>query len=169
MPSVEPTAIIANARERALTIAIAESLTGGRVCATLVEGEGSSEVVAGAVVAYQLESKSRVLGVPSSLLEDPGPVSREVAVAMARGVRELLGTSVGMSTTGAAGPESHGGAPAGTVFISVISDAGEDTREFAFTGDRAQVTGQAHAAALAMLDAMVSRVARVVRSGGEQD
>ena len=91
-------------RARGLTLATAESCTGGLVAARLTSVPGSSDVVLGGVVAYANEVKRAELGVPAELLATHGAVSAEVAAAMARGARERLGADVAVSVTGVAGP-----------------------------------------------------------------
>ncbi len=86
------------------TVATAESLTGGLLCATLVSVSGASDVVRGGVVAYAPELKAELLGVDADLIAEQGTVTPEVAVAMAVGVRDRLGATYGLSTTGVAGP-----------------------------------------------------------------
>lgn len=122
---------------RGLTLALAESCTGGLVSALISDRPGSSAYLAGAVVSYSNEVKERLLGVPHEVLVHHGAVSAEVAVAMARGVRELLGTDLGASITGIAGPE--GGTdqkPVGLTFIAVATARGVEVREHRFEGDR---------------------------------
>lgn len=105
----------------AASVAVAESLTGGLVCAGLTSVPGASSVVRGGVVAYATELKAELLGVDGQLLGREGPVHPEVAVAMAEGVRARLGSDVGVSTTGVAGPEPVAGHPVGEVHIAVTS------------------------------------------------
>jgi nicotinamide-nucleotide amidase len=105
--------------ERGQTVAVAESLTGGLVCATLVDVPGASAVVRGAVVAYATELKHRLLDVDGDLLARNGPVDPLVAEQMALGVRERLGADWGLSTTGVAGPDPQDGAPPGRVYIAL--------------------------------------------------
>lgn len=124
-------------RGRGLTIAVAESLTGGLLLAELVAVPGASDVLRGGVVAYATELKARLLGVDAALLEANGPVDPDVAVQMARGARLRLGpgglpASIGLSTTGVAGPGPQDGHPAGTVFVGIsVGDRAYPT-EFAF-------------------------------------
>lgn len=113
-----------------LTIAVAESLTGGAVAAELVRVPGISESFQGAIVAYQFAMKTKLLGVEQDLLAANGAVHPEVALQMARGVRkacstEEYGVDIGVSTTGVAGPQAADGHPAGTVFIGISSLWGE--------------------------------------------
>lgn len=141
-------AAVALARELEVTLATAESLTGGRVCATLAEVPGASAVLLGGVVSYALEVKREVLGVPKEVLDEVGPVSQEVAREMASGVRRVLGSRLGVSTTGAAGPEPHGGKEPGTVWLAVDFDGDITTRMLTVDGDRETVTRTAVAAAI---------------------
>jgi nicotinamide-nucleotide amidase len=133
------------------TVAIAESLTGGLLCAALTDAAGSSAVVRGAVVAYATDLKSAMLDVPDALLRDRGPVDSEVAVAMARGVRSRLEATYGVACTGVAGPASQGGHPPGTVHIAVVSDQGAWAESLTIPGGRAQVRAATVAAALDLL------------------
>lgn len=134
------------------TIAVAESLTGGAVVARLVQVPGASACVRGGVVAYAVDLKASLLGVPADLLAAHGPVHPDVALAMARGVRERLGTDVGAATTGVAGPDAHGGRPPGTFHVAVVTPDGELVRS-ADVGDigRARVRSAALDAVLALI------------------
>lgn len=127
---------IALASELGVTIATAESLTGGKVCEALVEVPGASHVVRGGVVAYAVDVKHDVLGVAQDLLDTLGPVSEPVALAMARGARRLMGADVAVATTGVAGPESHGGEAPGTVVIAVAGPHGETVTTLHLSGNR---------------------------------
>ncbi len=124
---------------RALTLAVAESLTGGLVSAALTSVAGSSAAFRGGVVAYATDLKGALLDVSAGLLARHGPVHPEVAAAMARGVRQRLGASFGLATTGVAGPGPADGKPAGTVFIAVDGPCGGTTAGLRLTGDRAKV------------------------------
>jgi nicotinamide-nucleotide amidase len=120
---------------RGLTLAVAESLTGGLVAARLVDVPGASTWFRGAVVSYASDVKFSVLGVPE------GPVvSSEAAAAMAAGVRDLLGADVGLGVTGVAGPESAEGHAPGTVFLgAVVGDDTPVTARVTLPGDRVRV------------------------------
>ncbi len=136
-------------RARGLTLATAESCTGGLVSARLTAIPGSSAVYLGGVVAYSDEVKERELGVPASLLAEHGAVSAEVARAMAAGVRERLSADVGVAVTGVAGP--GGGTdekPVGLVFVHAVGPDGEEARRTELPGDREMIRGRATAAAL---------------------
>jgi competence/damage-inducible protein CinA-like protein len=120
---------------RGLTLAVAESLTGGLVAARLVDVPGASNWFRGGVVSYATDVKFSVLGVPE------GPVvTSEAAAAMATGVRDLLGAEVGLGVTGVAGPESAGGHAPGTVFFgAVVGDDAPVTAQVTLPGDRVRV------------------------------
>ncbi len=120
--------------ERGLTVAVAESLTGGYVAGRLCAVPGASKVFQGGVVAYQSEVKFDLLGVPK------GPVITEgTALAMAHGVRKLLGADIGLATTGVAGPDEAEGHPAGTVCLAVASAENERTTTVQLPGDRERI------------------------------
>jgi nicotinamide-nucleotide amidase len=120
---------------RGLTLAVAESLTGGLVAARLVDVPGASTWFRGGVVSYASDVKFSVLGVPE------GPVvTSEAAAAMATGVRELLGADVGLGVTGVAGPESAEGHVPGTVYFgAVVGDDAPVTARVTLPGDRVRV------------------------------
>lgn len=101
------------ARERGLTIAVAESLTSGLLASEIGKGEGAGEWFSGGVVAYRMPVKTHLLGVPDGL----DPCSAECATALAVGVRALLEADVAVATTGVGGPDSEDGHPAGTVYV----------------------------------------------------
>ena len=132
-------ALLQSATERGVTLAIAESLTGGQVASSLVEVPGASRVLVGAVVAYATHIKAQVLGVDAAHLELTGPVDRDVALQMAHGVRRLLGADLGLATTGVAGPGPADGHPAGTVHVAVVAPWGQRHRELHLSGDRSQI------------------------------
>ncbi|MFT4298673.1 MAG: CinA family protein [Aeromicrobium sp.] len=132
-------ALVEELAGRGLSVATAESLTGGLLCSALVDVPGASAVVRGGVVAYAAEVKERVLGVPGSLIERVGTVDAQVARAMAEGVRARLGADLGLSTTGNAGPEPSEGKPVGRVHIAVAAPAGTRDWELDLVGDRGQI------------------------------
>jgi nicotinamide-nucleotide amidase len=130
------------------TIATAESLTGGLVCAALTDVPGASAVVRGSVVAYATELKAQVLGVDQGLLATGGAVQAEVARQMATGVCRVLGSDVGVATTGVAGPDPQDGREVGTVFVAVSVGDVVLVRELALTGDRPSIRRDTVAQAL---------------------
>ena len=145
------TALVAAARERSATVATAESLTGGLVCAALVDVPGASDVVRGGLVAYTAETKVSVLGVPADLIDRHGTVHESVAEAMAVRARELLDATYAVATTGVAGPDPSEGRPVGTVHVAVAGPAGIVARAYSFEGDRQSIRRQASQAALGLL------------------
>ena len=141
--------VLDRCRARGLTLATAESCTGGMVAARLTAVPGASDVFRGAVVAYADEVKELGLDVPESLLAEHGAVSAEVARAMAEGVRARLGADVGVAVTGVAGPD--GGTPdkpVGLVFAHAAGPDGEKAVRTELPGDRAMIRGRATAASL---------------------
>jgi nicotinamide-nucleotide amidase len=139
-------------RERALTLALAESCTGGLLSARLTEVPGASAFLERSLVTYSNRSKIEELGVDPGLVERVGAVSEEVAAAMAAGVRRVAGTDIGVGITGIAGPD--GGTPekpVGLVFVSLDGAAGTRVRRAVFPGGRERVRYQATQVALEML------------------
>jgi len=133
------------------TLGCAESLTGGLVGGRVTTVAGSSDYFLGGVIAYATEAKVAVLGVDRDLLTELGPVSEAVAGAMAEGVRRLLGASVGLATTGVAGPTEQAGQPVGTLCLGVADAHGTVTRKLRAPGDRAQIRAWATTTALDLL------------------
>ena len=133
------------------TLGCAESLTGGLVGGRITTVVGSSEYYLGGVITYATEAKAAVLGVDRDLLTEQGPVSEAVAGAMAEGVRRVLGASVGLATTGVAGPADQGGQPVGTLCLGVADSDGTATRKLRAPGDRAQIRAWAATTALDLL------------------
>lgn len=145
-------AVLAGAGERGVSLAVAESLTGGEVTSTLVSVPGASSVVVGGVVAYATRLKEQLLGVDGALLARSGPVDGEVARQMAAGVARLCGADVGLATTGVAGPGPADGFPAGTVHVAVSAPWGTCSRLLHLDGGRDQVRAEATTAVLALAD-----------------
>jgi nicotinamide-nucleotide amidase len=145
-------------RARGLTLATAESSTGGLVAARLTSVPGASDVFLGSVVAYANRVKEEGLGVSREVLEHDGAVSAEAAAAMARGARERLGADIAVAVTGVAGPD--GGTeekPVGLVFVHAIGPDGEEARRTELPGDREMVRGRATAAALHLVRRLLER------------
>ena len=140
--------LLTAAGERSWTVAVAESLTGGSVCAALVEVPGASAVLRGAIVAYATDLKGSLLGVDAGLLAARGAVDPDVARAMALGVRLRLGADVGLATTGVAGPDPQDGFLPGTVHVAVATPAATVVRSLQLPGPRAQVRAAAVRAVL---------------------
>lgn len=137
---------------RKLTLATAESCTGGLISDRITDVPGSSAAFLMGVVSYSNEAKKRVLGVPAELLEKNGAVSDEVARAMADGVRKISGADIGISVTGIAGPT--GGSPqkpVGLVYIGLSSVTETVAHKYQFPGGRIDIKLRASQAALDML------------------
>ncbi|MBC7291006.1 MAG: nicotinamide-nucleotide amidohydrolase family protein [Actinotalea sp.] len=138
-----------------VTIAAAESLTGGSVTDALVGVPGASACLRGGVVAYATEVKQTVLGVDAALLGRHGAVHPDVAAQMAAGVRRVLGADFGVATTGVAGPDPQDGCRPGTVHVAVCGPTRTVVRSAEGTGhvagDRAAVRRWARDAALLLL------------------
>jgi nicotinamide-nucleotide amidase len=137
---------------RGLTVAVAESCTGGLVAATITEVPGSSGYFLGGVVAYANAAKETLLGVPEATLAAHGAVSAQVAVAMAAGTRARFGSVLAASVTGVAGPDGGTAAkPVGLTYVGIADGRGTDVRRFVLTGDRAGIREAATREALAWL------------------
>ncbi len=123
-------------KENGLTLAAAESCTGGEIAHLLTTVSGASEYFLGSVTSYAIKVKEEVLGVPAETIGKFGVVSEEVAIAMAKGVRLLLGSDYSVATTGLAGAEGDGRNPGGTVWIAVAGPNGEKAQKFSYHNDR---------------------------------
>jgi nicotinamide-nucleotide amidase len=133
-------------RQRSLTLGLAESVTGGLVGARLTGVPGASDVLRGAVVSYATDIKQTLLDV------SPGPVvSRSAAREMAAGARARLGSDIGLSLTGVAGPAEQDGQPVGTLFVGVVGPGFDDVREVRLPGQREQMRQFAVITALGIL------------------
>ncbi|MCX8113311.1 MAG: CinA family nicotinamide mononucleotide deamidase-related protein [Bacteroidia bacterium] len=139
-------------KEKGLSLAIAESCTGGALSAEIVKVAGASEVLMGAVVAYANLLKQQLLGVSPYTLETEGAVSEATALQMAEGARKVASADIGLSTTGIAGPA--GGSPnkpVGTVWIGLSTPWGASAKKYNFSGDRQTIIQRGVAAALSFL------------------
>ncbi len=148
--------LVAALDQRGLTIAVAESLTGGWVCGAVASIPGSSRVLRGGVVAYTVEAKHILLGLDDRVLE-PGVVSEPVAGAMARAVAGILGADIGIATTGVAGPDPHAGQPVGRVCLGVWSASATRTWTVDLVGDRDTIR---HSSVEAVIAGTVELLAR---------
>jgi competence/damage-inducible protein CinA-like protein len=145
-------------REQGLTLATAESCTGGMVAERLTSVPGSSRVFLGGVVAYANEVKARELGVADEVLERHGAVSAEAAAAMAAGARERLGADVAVAVTGIAGPD--GGSddkPVGLVYLHAEAPGGSRSANFVFPGDRHGIRRRAAVTALHLVRRLLTQ------------
>lgn len=126
--------------ELGLTLSVAESFTGGMIAHVITNAPGSSRYFQGGVIAYANEVKMEILGVAEQTLIDHGAVSRETVLEMARGVRIALGTDVGISSSGIAGPD--GGSPekpVGLAWIGLSAAERDYAEQFLFEGHRLQI------------------------------
>jgi PncC family amidohydrolase len=122
-------------RQRRLTLAVAESCTGGMLGMALTDVPGSSAYFLGGVISYADRVKVEQLGVSEEMLRRYGAVSEQVAAVMASGVRQLLKADIGVSITGVAGPHAEDSKPAGLTFIGIAGPSSQTAR-FQWTGDR---------------------------------
>jgi len=126
--------------QKGLTIALAESCTGGLIAVRLTNLPGSSTYFKGGVVAYSNELKNKFLGVPVNILESFGAVSSETAVAMAAGIRSRAASDIGLSVTGIAGPGGNTpDKPLGLVYIALSAASGAFCGQYIFPGNRTGV------------------------------
>lgn len=156
--------VIATFTERTVTLATAESLTGGLIGATLTQVPGASAVYLGGAVAYASRLKTDLLGVPAEALAAHTAVSEEVALAMAVGLQERTDADWAVAVTGVAGPSGQDGHEPGEVYVCVVGPRiaslpqQQLVEHYAFTGDRAAIRAQTVDAALAMLLRVVAPV-----------
>src|SRR5699024_2393742 len=131
--------LLAALADRAETIATAESLTAGMLCATLTDIPGASAVVRGGLVVYATDLKHSLAGVDEALLQRHGPVHPAVARELADGARNRCDAVWGVGLTGVAGPAAQGDSAAGTVHIGVAGPGTGTGRTLRLPGDRADV------------------------------
>ena len=142
---------VALLRDKELTVATAESCTGGMIAAAITDVAGASRVFGTGVVSYSCDCKRKLLGVSSATLDAEGAVSAATAAQMAQGVRRTADATIGVSVTGEAGPIAAENHPVGTVFIGLSDAQGTVTEEHHFEGDRTAVRRQAAVAVLSLL------------------
>lgn len=135
-------------KARGLTLACAESLTGGGLAARLSAAPGSSGFFRGSAVCYTAQAKIEVLGVSQATIDGPGLVSEACAREMAAGARRIFSADIGIATTGVAGPEPHGGEPPGRVWLALDAEERTHARGMRLPGDREQVQRWTEEAAL---------------------
>ena len=160
---IDDEALALSLQASGLTLALAESCTGGMVAARITAVPGSSRYFLMGVVAYHNDAKQRLLAVPELLLAEHGAVSEPVARAMAEGVRAAAGSDIALSITGIAGPE--GGTPEkplGTVFIAIADRHGCTVQRNLFSGDRGMIRQQATEQALFLIEMHVLGVKKPV-------
>lgn len=133
------------------TVATAESLTAGLLCATIVDTPGASAVVRGGLIVYATELKHELAGVDQQLLDEHGAVHPDVAIQLAEGARTRCGADWGIGLTGVAGPDPQDGVAPGTVHIGLSGPGVSTVRTITLSGDRAAVRSAAVEKALVML------------------
>ena len=133
------------------TVACAESCTGGLVLSRLTDLAGASAYVKGGVVAYTNEIKQNILRVKTETLENFGAVSSQTALEMATNVREIFNSTIGISTTGVAGPSTSEGKPVGLVYLAIVGEDFSEVKECQFSGTRTEIKALAANAALEIL------------------
>ncbi len=146
-----------------LTVASAESLTGGLLTAVLTEVPGASAVVRGGLIVYATELKHNLAGIDAHLLAARGPVDPDVAMALATGVRSACGSSVGLGLTGVAGPDAQNGVPVGTWYVGLSWGGGsrltshlpQQSATSYGPGSRAQIRNAAVQAAVELLESLI--------------
>jgi nicotinamide-nucleotide amidase len=148
--------LVAELTRRHLTVAVAESLTGGLLLAEFVAVPGASAVLLGGIVAYKTAVKHTLLGVDATLLAEFGPVHPDVAAQMALGVRDRLAVSgvpadIGLATTGVAGPDEQDGHPVGEAYIGIAFGTDVHTLRLALSGSRGDIRAGVVAESLASL------------------
>jgi PncC family amidohydrolase len=139
-------------RERRESISCAESITGGALTAALVSISGASDVLLGSIVAYSKEMKINQLGLSAELITEKGLVSKEVALEMARGARQILGSSWAISSTGSAGPRALDGSSPGEIWIAIVGPDRQESMKLSLNGARQEVISGAVESALTLLE-----------------
>jgi len=145
--------------KKRLTISLAESCTGGLVSHRITNISGSSKYYADGVVSYANAAKESLLSVSEKTLKRYGAVSRQIALEMARGIRNVSGTDIGLALTGIAGPT--GGSkkkPVGLVFIAIVTDDRKSVKEYRFTGGRETIKWRASCAALDLIRLTIMKI-----------
>ncbi|UVI34809.1 CinA family protein [Brevibacterium spongiae] len=151
--------IITTCTRLGLSLASAESLTGGRFVASLVDVPGASAVVRGGLVTYATDLKSSLAGVDADHLEETGPIDPVVAAQMAVGTAGRCVADIGISCTGVAGPDPQDGKPVGLVYTAIAFGGKAKVFEHEFSGDRNAIRAQTVAAMAVNLDEFVTELA----------
>ena len=139
-------------RERRESISCAESITGGALTAALVSISGASDVLLGSIVAYSKEMKINQLGLSAELITEKGLVSKEVALEMAKGAKQKLGSSWAISSTGSAGPRALDGSSPGEIWIAIVGPDRQESMKLSLNGARQEVISGAVESALTLLE-----------------
>jgi len=139
-------------RERSESISCAESITGGALTSALVSISGASDVLLGSIVAYSKEMKINQLGLSAELIDEKGLVSKEVALEMAKGARQKLGSNWAISSTGSAGPRALDGSSPGEIWIAIVGPDRQESVKLSLNGARQEVINGAVESALTLLE-----------------
>jgi nicotinamide-nucleotide amidase len=148
--------VVAKLKKKSLTLATAESITGGGIAWQITAIPGSSEVFLGGVVSYSDKSKRKLLGITTALLKKHTSVSERVAIEMADSIRAEMKSDFAIATTGVAGPGKAYGQKAGTVWIAIASKKETISVELSLTGDREAVRNATIMSALATFERILS-------------
>ena len=139
-------------RKRKMTMAVAESCTGGLISSRITDSSGSSDYFLMGIVAYSDKIKENILGVSPGLLQKYGAVSKQVALEMAKGARLLANTDIGIGVTGIAGPTGETKLkPVGLVYIAITTNKKQMVKKFRFKGSRQDIKLQASEAGLNLM------------------
>ncbi|MFC1568279.1 CinA family protein [Candidatus Margulisiibacteriota bacterium] len=138
-------------KKRKQTVSVAESITGGLIASRLTSTSGSSDFFIGGIVCYHPRIKVVQVGLPASLISQHGLASKEVAVALAEGIRKRFKTDIGIASTGVAGPNPLPPAPVGRVYVALASDKEAEWKELNLQGTRSEIRRKAAQAALGLL------------------
>ena len=139
-------------RKRSESISCAESITGGALTSALVSISGASDVLLGSIVAYSKEMKINQLDLSAELIDKKGLVSKEVALEMAKGARQKLGSSWAISSTGSAGPRALDGSSPGEIWIAIVGPDRQESVKLSLNGARQEVINGAVESALTLLE-----------------
>jgi PncC family amidohydrolase len=137
--------------ENKITISVVESCTGGWIQKLITDVSRSSKYFRGGVVVYSNEIKKLFLGIKEETLQKCGAVSKEVALELAKNIKKICNTDVGLSTTGIAGPEGIEGKEVGLVYIGIASKWGNYVYKFLFQGSRNKIRKESSKKALKLL------------------
>jgi nicotinamide-nucleotide amidase len=148
----DPSLIIERLVARDETLAVAESLTGGLLAATIVDVSGASAAFRGGLIVYATPLKETLAGVDHDLLAERGPVDPEVAAQLAAGARTRCAATWGLATTGVAGPTPQNGIAVGTVYVAIAGPGISQVEKLLLAGGRSEIRSQSVAQALALLE-----------------
>ncbi|MEI6038991.1 MAG: CinA family protein [Actinomycetes bacterium] len=148
--------VVKKLKKKKVTLATAESITGGGLSAAITDVAGSSDVFLGGVVTYSDKSKTKFLGVTSALLKKESAVSERVAITMAEAARAEFKSDFAIATTGVAGPGKAYGQKAGTVWIAIASKKETVSIALSLSGDRESVRNATIVSALATFERILS-------------